>query len=139
MQVQKKTFVKLDVINVYRSHNGNKHDLVERLEKVINKEKTTVIAGDFNLCGTQEKRNVVSHYLERQGFSQVIEEATHMQGRVIDHVYVNRKDIIIELQRYSPYYSDHDALLLTLKIQVGINIVDNKELNLVLQDGDDNN
>ena len=79
-----------------------------------------MIAGDFNICGTQEKRNVVSLYLERQGFSQVIEEATHIQGRVIDHVYVNRKDIIIELQRYSPYYSDHDALLISLNIKVKI-------------------
>ena len=118
MQIQKHEFIKLDVINVYRSHNGNKYELIQRLDKIIDKEKATLITGDFNICGIQETRNVVGQYLERQGFLQVIQEATQIQGRAIDHVYINRTDLIIELQRYSPYYTDHDALLITLNIEV---------------------
>ena len=118
MQIQKNTFAKLDVVNVYRSQNGNKYELIERLDKILDKEKTTLITGDFNICGIQEKRNVVGKYLERQGFLQLIREATHIEGRVIDQVFINRKDIIIEVQRYSPYYSDHDAILISLDIEV---------------------
>ena len=118
MQIQKNTFAKLDVVNVYRSQNGNKYELIERLDKILDKEKTTLITGDFNICVIQEKRNVVSQYLERKGFLQVIKEATHIEGRVIDQVFINRRDLIIELQRYSPYYSDHDAILISLDIEV---------------------
>ena len=118
MQIQKYEFINLDVVNVYRSQKGNKYDLIQRLDRVVNKEKPTLVTGDFNICGNQEAKNVVSQYLERQGFLQVIEEATQIQGRAIDHVYINRNDLIIEHQRYSPYFSDHDALLITLDMEV---------------------
>ena len=118
MQIQKTVFSNIDVINIYRSQKGNKYELIQRLERIIDKEKITLITGDLNICGIQEKRNVVGLHLERLGFSQVIEEATQIQGRAIDHVYVNRQDLIKELQRYSPYFSDHDALLITLNMEV---------------------
>ena len=61
---------------------------------------------------------MVTLFLERQGFSQLMQEATHIQGRVIDHIYVNDASCILEIERFSPYYSDHDGLLVSLDIQV---------------------
>ena len=118
MQIQKTMFVKLDIINVYRSQNGNQHELIEILSKMINKERFCIITGDFNLCGVNERRNVVTLFLERHGFSQMVQEATHIQGRVIDHIYVNDASCILEIERFSPYYSDHDGLLVSLDIKV---------------------
>ena len=118
MQIQKTTFVMLDVINVYRSQNGNQHELIEKLDKIINRKKFCIIMGDFNLCGRNEMRNVVTLYLERQGFYQLMKEATHIQGRVIDHIYVNNTECVLEVERFSPYYSDHDGLLVSLDIKV---------------------
>ena len=125
MQIQKKTFVRLDVINVYRSQNGNHHELIEKLDKMIDKKRFCIITGDFNLCGLNERRNLVTSFLERQGFSQLVKDATHIQGRVIDHVYVNDAACVLEIERFSPYYSDHDGLLISLDIKVIIIFFDN--------------
>ena len=125
VQIQKLTFVKLDVINVYRSQNGNLHELIEKLDKMIDKKRFCIITGDFNLCGLNEKRNVMTSFLERHGFSQLVKDATHIQGRVIDHVYVNDTACVLEIERFSPYYSDHDGLLISLDIQVIIIFFDN--------------
>ena len=40
---------------------------------------------------------------------QLVEWPTHSGGRTIDHVYVS-KNVKVNIVRYSPYYSDHDAL-----------------------------
>ena len=56
--------------------------------------------------------------LKRLGFIQLTKEATHIQGGLIDHCYWVDKTMKWELpivERYSPYHSDHDALLITLK------------------------
>ena len=126
MQILKTMFVKLDTINVYRSQKGNQHELIQTLEKMIDRKKLCIIMGDFNLCGNEEKRNVVTLFLERLGFSQLMKEATHVQGRVIDHVYVNDKASVLEIERFSPYYSDHDGLLVSLDIKVKIIFFDNE-------------
>ena len=52
------------------------------------------------------------------GFKQLIKEATQIEGRIIDHVYW--RDTLNswhepDVERYSPYYSDHDGLLVTLR------------------------
>ena len=50
------------------------------------------------------------------GFDQLVHEPTHVRGRHIDHIYfldpTKRLKPIIE--RYSPYFSDHDAMCITI-------------------------
>ena len=51
------------------------------------------------------------------GFTQMVTTATHIQGGHIDHAYWRDQDSLWnepELEIYSPYYSDHDALLITI-------------------------
>ena len=114
----KTKYEKIEVINVYRSSTGQKKDLIEKLKQVINPKRLTIITGDFNLCAGEEKTNKVSVFLEQIGFSQLVDKATHIQGRIIDHIYINSTKAVLDIERYSPYYSDHDALLVTLNIQV---------------------
>ena len=45
---------------------------------------------------------------------QLVEWPTHSGGRTIDHVYVS-KNVKVNIVRYSPYYSDHDALCIQLE------------------------
>ena len=48
----------------------------------------------------------------------MVTEATHIEGGWIDHAYwldSARKWKTPALERYSPYYSDHDVLLITLE------------------------
>jgi hypothetical protein len=86
----------LDIINVYRSQSGNSLELLEHLKRLIETGRTTIILS--------------------LGFDQLVHEPTHIRGRHIDHVYFldpsNRLRPIID--RYSPYYSDHDGICITI-------------------------
>ena len=50
------------------------------------------------------------------GFNQLVQEATHIQGRHIDQAYFHdptgKLSPIVE--RYSPYYSDHDGICIII-------------------------
>ena len=41
-------------------------------------------------------------------------EPSHVKGRHIDHFYLNF-DVESTIYQYSPYYSDHDAICVTIQ------------------------
>ena len=80
--------------------------------------KPVLITGDFNICYQMNKTNRLIEGLEANGFRQLVHEATHIRGRHIDHAYWRDNEGTLSepaLDRYSPYYSDHDAIGLTLR------------------------
>ena len=117
MQIVKLSSSELDTINVYRSRNGHSVELLNHIRKMLNVDKPTLITGDFNICYLTNKNNRMSQGLENHSFSQLVKEATHIRGGLIDHAYwrdTNRVWNDPEIQRYSPYYSDHDAICATI-------------------------
>ena len=107
----------LDIIGVYRSQNGNVMDIVNELQNLLNRDKTTVVGGDFNLCVLRHPKNYITASLEEEGFKQIVTAATHIEGGAIDHIYIRHgNDRIFEWDlEYCPkYYSDHDGLGLTI-------------------------
>ena len=51
------------------------------------------------------------------GFKMIIDRPTHIQGGHIDHVYWLDKEARFSVptaEHYSPYWTDHDALLVTI-------------------------
>ena len=48
-----------------------------------------------------------------RGFTLLTKKATHTKGRQIDHVYI--KNAEATLNRYTPYYCDHDALCVAVE------------------------
>ena len=48
--MSKITSKKIDVIGIYRSQGANDKDLIEKLKMLFDKEKTTIIGGDLNIC-----------------------------------------------------------------------------------------
>ena len=69
------------------------------------------------MCYMLQKNNRMSQGLEQRLFSQLVNEATQIRGGLIDHAYW--KDVIgvwnnPVIERYSPYYSDHDGICTTL-------------------------
>jgi hypothetical protein len=120
MQITKLTSQELEVIAVYRSDQGNTLELIQHLNDMIKPEVATVICGDFNICFKANRNNRVTQFLTKNGFSQIMNEATHIKGRHIDHFYFKPGINIgenISIHRYSPYYSDHDAICATLRRQ----------------------
>ena len=108
----------IDTINVYRSSDKSLVETSKMIHSLIDVNKPTLVSGDFNVCLRKNPSNEISKNLKECGFQQMVTQATHVEGGLIDHLYWLDKDNIWEkpsLEHYCPYYSDHDALLVTLK------------------------
>ena len=105
------------IVNVYRSNEGSPTVLKEKISQILTSDHHGVVMGDFNLCALRQKNNPVTINLENMGFNQKVTEPTHIQGRTIDHCYVKENEDfkMVDLQLHSPYYSDHDAILIVLQ------------------------
>ena len=117
LQIIKISLKALDSINVYRSAGYSLDDTFDKIEELIDDSKTTLIMGDFNVCLQKNPTNGLTRKLTEIGFSQLVTKATHIEGGHIDHIYW--RDFLGEwtdpkLEIYSPYYSDHDGILITL-------------------------
>ena len=78
-----------------------------------------MVTGDFNICYVATRNNKITKFLENDGFSQQMNEATHLKGRHIDHFYFRPGHNPLEvtsIHRYSPYDSDHDAICATIEL-----------------------
>ena len=117
IQISTITANNLSSIAVYRSSFGNVGNLTEKLIKCISKKKCVLIVGDFNICTKKKPKNMITSILLSKDFVSLIDEATHIQGGYIDQAYWKDDEKYFlppTLQRYSPYFSDHDALCITL-------------------------
>ena len=118
MQIIKISQRDIDCISVYRSQNGDEDVLLKTINEMINSEKATIVTGDMNICYNARRHSKFVQGMERTGFTQYVSESTHISGGLIDHIYwKNQKKSweIQEIEQYTPYYSDHDALLVVLK------------------------
>ena len=117
-------FIKLKTENVtifclYISKGCNFSQIVQSLQYYgfYNKEENTCLIGDLNFDAA--KTNDLSKYLSRLQFSQMVGRATHLDGHILDHVYVPQtKTNQVELKHHYCYYSDHDGILVSLKKDV---------------------
>ena len=69
----------------------------------------------FHVNFSAGSSNVMCEQLKAWKFSQLIQNPTHEKGNTIDHVYVS-EDLIgmVECDLHYVYYSDHQALLITI-------------------------
>ena len=79
---------------------------------MFNPRKKTLICGDFNLNPSE---NELSKKLVATGFHQIVSEATHVKGGILDHVYSKPFQQVTKLFIHPLYFSDHDAICVTLK------------------------
>ena len=93
---------------------------MKEIEQMIQWDQTTLICGDFNICYVSDRKNKLLSALEYLGFTQLVQEATHIKGGLIDHVYIRdvRNIANADCSLYSPYYCamDHDAILTTVNL-----------------------
>ena len=74
-----------------------------------NIDKTTLLCGDLNFCVNKHPTHPIKVFLEKLKFVQLIEKPTHIDGGVLDHVYLLRKEPqTLETKMKGCYYSDHD-------------------------------
>ena len=116
-QVMKFRHSMMDIISLYRSQLGNSTMLMEDLNKLIDMNRVTLVMGDLNACYRENFSHKVIQGLKKMGFTQLIHEPTHIRGRIIDHTYLldSSKRLKVFIERYSTYYTDHDAICLSLE------------------------
>ena len=116
VQITKLSTNTLDIINIYRSQEESFNSTKRHLQNLINIKKNTLIIGDFNFCYL-EKNNKLRNYLDELGFRQLVSSATHINGGLLDQVYIQQVKGIegAMVEQMSNYYSDHDTI--TVHIQ----------------------
>ena len=100
----------VNVIFLYLSQNFDWSLLREFFDKVISPDKPTVIMGDVNWH--YPEKHPMKEYLQMRDFAQMVRRATHMEGRIIDHLYTSNhyKDVEFPFEQESIPYSDHDLI-----------------------------
>ena len=106
----------LNVITIYRSQGQSVQEILNVINEWKDDAKVMVICGDMNLCTKKDPKNRLTVQLEEWGLEQLNKEATHIEGGHIDHMYLTKEAVSGgTLERYTPFYTDHDALLLTVE------------------------
>ena len=115
-QIVKLKHKDFDIITIYRSQLANPVSVFDELHKILCYDRTTLIVGDMNICFKENYRNRFIQGLIQLGFKQMINEPTHIHGRIIDHCYIfdPGRNPELAIERFSPYYSDHDAICITM-------------------------
>ena len=113
-QIVRLSALELDIISVYKSSSHNRRQLMRDLENLVDPQKPTFIAGDFNIDNS--KTNSLAPDFQNLGFKSAMNEATHIHGSHLDHAYFRDPSglWVITLERYSSYYSDHDLITAVL-------------------------
>ena len=110
----------MSIINVYRSEKAGSKFL-EELESLMSFDRTLIICGDFNYCYRDQQNHPVKELLKDLNFNQVVQEATHREGRILDHVYIFFKEPLnsttVECRVTGCYYSDHDKVTTLVNIE----------------------
>ena len=107
----------MDVIRVYKSKLGDSQEIITQLENMMEDEKITIIGGDFNTCILKHPNNLMTNKLKELQFDQTVKQATHIEGGLIDHLYIKKKkgeDVSWVLEVLPKYFSDHDCICVTL-------------------------
>ena len=117
IQLSKYSGVKLDIIVLYRAPHGNDGSLRDYLMRMIDWNRSTLVCGDFNMCFIDNRASRTTRFLLDNGFKQLINTATHIDGGHIDHAYLKKEcSSPVSIDIYSPYYTakDHDALCIAM-------------------------
>ena len=118
-QISKVSEEYFDLISIYRSQE-EKDEILQELSKLINNERQTIVLGDFNLNFTKDCQHSMLKYLKVQKFSQLIQNATHQQGGLIDLVFAShhfyKSEIIVH--QIGVYYSDHDLIQVKMSVNL---------------------
>ena len=105
----------LQAIIVYLSSNCDFNKVIERLQELFSKmsEKPTLLVGDFNFDSNE--RNLLTKFLKKEDYFQMVTNPTHEKGRSIDHLYVLKdlkQKIIFRL--VFPYFTDHAGICIRI-------------------------
>lgn len=114
------THIKLNILLLYRKNGSSIPQFISHLEYALNRNKIDIVLGDFNINYLD---NTIAEPLQitfqQLNYTQTVLNPTFVAaGSLIDHVYIRNQILSSTSTTSIPiYYSDHDALKLSVNIQ----------------------
>ena len=104
---------------MYRSsRSSDDESLISHITRMIDLNQICIVTGDFNINFLTESNHIIIKELHRLNFKQMMDEPTHTQGGIIDHLYIYcphlYKDVKINSTLISAFYTDHFGIHITL-------------------------
>ena len=83
-----------------------KEEFLKKMTEMQKKDFNQLILGDFNFH--YGEKSVISEQFHQQGLTQMIKDGSHVQGNIIDQIYVDEtKFSEIKVSKTAWYYCDH--------------------------------
>ena len=103
----------LFIVYLSQAKNGVKEQLWRKIKEMRLEGYHMIMVGDFNI----EARNsdLLTHYFIQNHLVQLVTEPTHIQGRMIDHLWVSKNFPKLEVSYQYPYYTQHKSILIEFK------------------------
>ena len=102
-----------DVVNVYCSQGLDKKQFLSDLGSLVCGTKPCFIVGDFNIDFMKDPKDPIIKKIVSCGFKQMVDGPTHIEGGLLDHVYMRGKPPFdLQVHADFTYYSDHAAISL---------------------------
>ena len=101
----------------YRKNNSNIQQYLEGLRYVLETSSVDIVLGDFNVNYFDLDNNTpLNRLMTSYDYVQIVQSPTFMSaGSLLDHVYVKQNSHnTIESTVVNVYYSDHDAVKITI-------------------------
>ena len=99
-----------DIVNIYCSSGANKAEFLKQLGSLAGRARPCFIVGDFNVNYLQKPHEAIINKITSCGFKQMVTTATHINGGLLDHVYIKRLSWEPQIHSHFPCYSDHAAI-----------------------------
>lgn len=119
--VNHKSPVAISILLLYRKNSFNFTQYVNNIRSVLKNNDVHVILGDFNINYLNDKNiQPLNAFMKFFNFVQTVQNPTFVSsGSLLDHVYVRNEIVnIINTCVIPVYYSDHDAVKISLNFSI---------------------
>ncbi|XP_015764268.1 PREDICTED: ATP-dependent DNA helicase PIF1-like [Acropora digitifera] len=111
------TLLSYTILVLYRKNSSNISQYVQDLRNILNSHAIDMILGDININYLNDDTiQPVKSLMDSLEYSQIVQSPTFVSaGSTLDHVYVKPTFDIVQNSIVSVYYSDHDAVKISIK------------------------
>ncbi len=107
----------IQLVLLYRAPNTSIDSFVNVLTSILSRVQVhgvpTIVMGDMNDCLSNHVNTKLTNVMSSHGYTQLVQSPTTDSGTLIDHYYNGvLNGVIVEV--CDTYYSDHDAIFLSI-------------------------
>ena len=102
--------IQLFFICLSQATNNIKEELWEKIDILRDESLHLIMIGDFNI-DSRDFDVLTQHFIENN-LVQLVKEPTHIEGRIIDHVWVSKMFPKFDLSHQYPYYTQHKSIII---------------------------